>query len=294
MPQSKQFNDSNSEVKTKKFVSGNATIRSSGHKLRPSKTRDKDPGPKFEIGKKLPNCLRGKVIISYDTKAHDLRGEIKRILRQESISKIIGWWEDDEAFENGLEYFSVMEKSLIKASSKVAQASLADIVQNDTRFLEVFDTFVQSFILQALKQRLIECGVIANENTETTFYYQRPPTLRIQPGPSSQHVPKHCDSEYGHQDGEINFWIPLTDRNLTQTDLHVESAPGKHDYTPLGVLFGQLASFHGTTLRHYVPPNTTHFTRVSLDFRVGIKGYFDYKWRMRGTVLDHTRKELVL
>jgi hypothetical protein len=32
------------------------------------------------------------------------------------------------------------------------------------------------------------------------FWYQRPPTLRIQPGPSSRHVRAHHDAEYGHQE----------------------------------------------------------------------------------------------
>ena len=44
-----------------------------------------------------------------------------------------------------------------------------------------------------------------------TFYVQRPPTLRLQPGPSAFTVRPHNDAEYGHQPGELNFWLPLTD-----------------------------------------------------------------------------------
>jgi len=156
----------------------------------------------------------------------------------------------------------------------------------------LFDKFLLDLILPNLKQRLIECNIVPNEETKVSFYYQRPPTLRIQPGPSTQTVPTHCDSEYGHQDGEINFWMPLTDLNLTQTDLLVESFPKKKDYSPLNVRFGEIASFHGSSLYHYVPSNKTKYTRVSLDFRVGLKGYFDPKWRMRGTLADHSRKKV--
>ena len=39
------------------------------------------------------------------------------------------------------------------------------------------------------------------------------------------------------------------------------------------------AQFHGTLLRHYVPPNPTAFTRVSLDFRVGVGRCYDPMWR---------------
>lgn len=277
------------ESKPKNYASGNAVVRSCAHSLRRSKTRDKDPGPKIEVGKQLPDSLRKKIIFPYDTETCDLRKEVKRILRQDFMAEIIGSWKDEKAFESGLEYFSVLRKALLKKTSKKAEASLSDIVQEDKLFLDVFDNFVQSFVLPKLKRSLIENDAISDENIEVSFFYQRPPTIRIQPGPSSQHAPKHCDAQYGHQDGEINFWIPLTDRHLTETDLYVESAPGKEDYTPLDVNFGEVASFHGTSLRHYVPPNVTKFTRVSLDFRVGIEGYFDAKWRMRGTVNDHNR-----
>ena len=61
-------------------------------------------------------------------------------------------------------------------------------------------------------------------------------------------IPSIC-KKIKKQDGELNFWIPLTDKNLTQTDLYVESIPNKNDYMPLDVNFGQVASFHGTSLR---------------------------------------------
>jgi len=115
------------------------------------------------------------------------------------VAELIGSWENENGFEKGLEYFVVLQKAVLKGTSKKARASLSDIVQNDTQFCEVFDSFVQTFILPTLKERLIQCGVVTNESEKTTFYYQRPPTIRIQPGPSSQVVPRHCDSEYGHQ-----------------------------------------------------------------------------------------------
>jgi hypothetical protein len=43
-----------------------------------------------------------------------------------------------------------------------------------------------------------------------------------------------------------------------------------------------------------VPANPTAATRMSLDFRVGVEGYFDPAWTMRGTKADHNRREVVL
>ncbi|CAE7469476.1 strG, partial [Symbiodinium necroappetens] len=109
----------------------------------------------------------------------------------------------------------------------------------------------------------------------TNFSYQYPPTLRIQPGRSEEFKRPHRDAEYGHQIGELNFWMPLTDYNMTQATLWVESSPGAEDFQPLAINHGSIAVFHGTLCRHKVPANTSPFTRVSLDFRIGIGDFFD-------------------
>ena len=128
----------------------------------------------------------------------------------------------------------------------------------------------------------------------TTFWYQRPPTLRLQPGPSERFVACHDDAKYGHQAGELNFWLPLTDYAETRTTLWAESEPGRGDFHPLAPQVGQVAVFYGSFCRHKVPPNPSAHTRASLDFRVGVEGCFDPRWVLRGTLDDHHRREIVL
>ncbi len=127
-----------------------------------------------------------------------------------------------------------------------------------------------------------------------TFYYQRPPTLRIQPGPARALVRAHDDAEYGHQNGELNFWLPLTNRGINGVDLWCETIAGAGDFHPVEVSYGEAVSFHGSSCRHYVNPNHSQRTRVSLDFRVGVEGYFDPCWQMVGTTDDHSRKKVTL
>ena len=159
---------------------------------------------------------------------------------------------------------------------------------------------------------------------ETEFYYQFPPTLRLQPGPSDRIGGRaHTDAEFGHQDGEVNFWLPLTDGIFTGgwaacsggggggggggmdcfgcgdgAMLWVESAPGRGDYHPLGagkaLRPGDIAAFHGTLCRHVAAPNRSAYTRASLDFRVGVGRFFDRTWVLNGTKNDHGRKYLKL
>jgi hypothetical protein len=146
-------------------------------------------------------------------------------------------------------------------------------------------------VLPYLKRRLVAVGALSGDEGSATFYYQRPPTLRLQPGPAWATVKAHNDAEYGHQNGELNFWIPVTDRSLTKVDLHCETNEGLGDYRPLRAMPGQIIAFHGSSCRHLVNSNETEFTRVSIDFRVGVEGFFDPYWQMQGTTDDHGRRE---
>eukprot|EP00585_Thalassiosira_rotula_P022890 CAMPEP_0196224268 /NCGR_PEP_ID=MMETSP0912-20130531/48320_1 /TAXON_ID=49265 /ORGANISM="Thalassiosira rotula, Strain GSO102" /LENGTH=178 /DNA_ID=CAMNT_0041503541 /DNA_START=42 /DNA_END=575 /DNA_ORIENTATION=+ len=175
-----------------------------------------------------------------------------------------------------------------KGKLQEAQEYLSDAAASDARFLDVFDSFVVEKVLPHFKERLRAAG--AHEGDKPlTFYYQRPPTLRIQPGPSRAYVRAHNDAEYGHQNGELNFWLPLTSRRKTGVDLLCESKEGVGDYHPLKAEYGEVVSFHGTSCRHYVGANHSLWTRVSLDFRVGVEGFFDAQWQMAGTTNDHSR-----
>ena len=183
-----------------------------------------------------------------------------------------------------------------------AAAYLSERVASSTELLELYDRFMESVVLPQLKARLLVLDAAAadddngstssNDDTPTmTFYYQRPPTLRLQPGPARAVVKPHSDSEYGHQMGELNYWVPLTDRKLTQVDLYCESFSHQGDYyRALVANPGEAVSFHGSSCRHYVNANPSDYTRVSFDFRVGVGGgYFDPAWQMAGTTSDHDR-----
>jgi hypothetical protein len=205
----------------------------------------------------------------------------------------------DHETERKMEHFRIPPQSLSRSDFggqlTEAQEALSECIATDPHFLDTFDRLVMDVVLPWLKARLLECSMGGDNNdgdAPTTFYYQRPPTLRLQPGPSAATVKPHSDSVYGHQDGELNFWIPLMNNELTGTYLWAESLPGKGDYHPLKVQYGEMASFHGTHCRHYVPANSSTYTRASLDFRVGIGGMFDPTWQMLGTKADHSRRQV--
>lgn len=292
-----------------KYPMGLPTLRSATHRVRYSakkaKGREKDK-PKVGSGIKgdadeafvsnLPMAIRGEHVIAYDSEDIDLHRALVELLSDPELEALLGGWSEG-ASDRRMVNFSIPPQSLNhRKGGSLAQAQdiLSTKIGTDELFLSTFDRIVMEVVLPWLKAHLAECGFLDDEVTPTTFYYQRPPTLRLQPGPSKAVVKPHCDSIYGHQDGELNFWLPLMDNDLTGTYLWAESMPNRGDYRPLKVKYGEIASFHGSYCRHYVPANLTSYTRASIDFRVGIQGLFDPEWEMIGTRADHNRREVKL
>ena len=105
----------------------------------------------------------------------------------------------------------------------------------------------------------------------------------------------HTDAEYGHQPGEVNFWLPFTSLDETST-LWAESAPHNGDFYPLLLQVGEVWHFPGSTCRHFTKPNISGKTRVSLDFRCSVASCFDRSWKLRGSgdKSRHSMREVVL
>jgi hypothetical protein len=273
------------------YTTGIPTLRSSAHRVKYS---PKHRNTIKNRGKCLPPEICENLIIPYDTEKYNFTAAAKDFLETCDPS-IVGTFRSSR-----LEDLSIPSHSLNRSANggicEQAQSSLSDQLANYQPFLQIFDDFVIQCILPDLKRRIRSLATshdttMALLDSPMTFYYQRPPTMRLQPGPARAQVKAHCDSVYGHQDGELNFWLPLTDRNQTKVDLHVSPSPHFPNPCPaIPIQVGEVLSFHGTKRSHFVNSNPTPYTRVSLDFRVGVEGYFDPEWEMVGTTSDHTRK----
>ena len=287
------------------YKSGIPTLRSSAHRVKIKKQcRNHDPKPKDRYGNEtnttwLPNELLKEDILKYDESQYDLNGAIPNLLFN-CDPDIVGTFENGEETSIRLEDFRVPVPSIWRKVNggrcEQSQKYLSGQVAANEAFLQVFDKFVLEVALPYFKRRLLASTLMENEDKESPimFYYQRPPTLRLQPGPGWAKVKPHNDAEYGHQNGELNFWIPLTDRDLTGVDLWSETSFEQDDYHPIPANLGEAVVWHGSSCRHFVNANASNNTRVSLDFRVGAQGFFDPYWQMRGTTDDHGRQEVSL
>ena len=89
------------------------------------------------------------------------------------------------------------------------------------------------------------------------------------------------DAVFGHQAGEINFWMPLTPTHETSC-LYAETKPEKGDWYPFHPLKpGEIMRFPGTFCRHKTIPNVSGKTRVSIDFRCSMSTCFDKNYQGR-------------
>ena len=318
------------------YKTGIPTLRSSAHRVKYSLDhRQHNPNPKGSNGNStnttLPTKLCNEDIFSYSTDEYNFHDAVIGML-QSCDEQFVGTFRslaDGTIVIPRLDNFVVPPETLTRTCQhgrlESAQEYLSDAVASDSNFLNLFDRFVVERVLPHIKKQL-SC-VLDEDNSSNrcdgpiTFYYQRPPTMRIQPGPARAMVRPHHDAEYGRellycscfhllvlrevelthamflhpdQNGELNFWLPLTCRRKTGVDLWCESKSDAGDFHPVKVEYGEVASFHGSSCRHYVNPNHSLWTRVSLDFRVGVEGYFDPEWQMNGTTKDHDRMKVTL
>jgi len=255
----------------------------------------------------LPEMLHGERILTFMPQHYDLYGTATQLL---SSLPSLGYYPPGDAapLATGAGVARVADDSPTDSATTVAPARLesfhvtADVfrsfkarqvlyraVGGDAPFLRIYERLVLEVVLPALLNAcdtapLPGLGPAAVEH----LYYQYPPTMRLQPGPSTQHGRVHRDAEYGHQSGEINCWMPLSSYALTRTTLWVETAPGAADFHPLEVDHGQIACFHGALRHHYAPANPSHSLRVSLDFRIGVGVFFDPEWSLPGVKASHS------
>ena len=107
-------------------------------------------------------------------------------------------------------------------------------------------------------------------------------------------ISMHCDKDYdNHQDAEINFWIPVTLVGGNNS-LFLESKPGKGDFQPVELQYGQYLKFDGHNCRHYTVHNDTDTCRVSFDFRVIPSKLCTQKQRIGDFCVEETTSDAFL
>jgi len=88
----------------------------------------------------------------------------------------------------------------------------------------------------------------------------------------------HCDGDYGHPEGEINFMLTFSGQYGNNT-CFVETFPESNIFEPIEMKYGEFASFNGNKCRHFNKRNDTGICRVSIDFRVIPKSKYNCNYK---------------
>lgn len=191
------------------YQSGIPTLRSSAHRVKfKPKSRKHDPRPTNRYGEEtgtlwLPDEIRKECVFSYDTARYDMAGAVRSLLLKCDPAIVGSFLDDSERLEDFCVPAPSTWRSVNGGQCESAQKYLSDAVASDDEFLAIFDRLVEEVVVPYVKDRLVKVGAVDEESGSTEFYYQRPPTLRLQPGPAWAQVKPHNDAEYGHQNGEL-------------------------------------------------------------------------------------------
>jgi hypothetical protein len=126
-------------------------------------------------------------------------------------------------------------------------------------FHELYRSFVEEVVAPAIGDDLL---------------VQRIPNFRFQLPGNVAVRGFHRDRDDGHQEAEINCWVPLTPVEESSA-VWIESIEGKGDHRPVLVQPGDMLVFDGANLEHGNVVHDGCSTRVSFDFRVVRRSLFE-------------------
>ena len=230
--------------------------------------RARDAGPVPELPASLAKH-REEAVFTYDTARYPLGEAIARLLEVEGVAAALSQMHTLPELPvqvpncpKVMHAFKFAGRKMPKPWTKALMREkrlIASMEKSEPwlAFMEVYNRFVRDVVVPL-------CGPV--EETKG-IRCQAPPTLRVHMPSRKPTIPPHTDSDYeAHQDAEINFWCPVTDVWGNNT-LWTETAPGREDFHPIEIGYGQILRFHGNRCTHFTKSNDTGATRVSFDFR---------------------------
>lgn len=198
---------------------------------------------------------------------HKFQYNIKQYNFQEVLRKIFDDW--TEPIENLHKYFENSESLTQITIDDDTKTNFHKKYYNSPYYNELINlyyTFLREVVLPLFKD-------------DEEFIVQKDPSFRINlpnntalgyrpnMGDPEDKIGLHCDGDYAHPDGEINFMLTFG-KQYGNNSCFVETSPGNEEYYPIEINFGEFVSFYGNKCRHFNRINDTNISRISIDFRV--------------------------
>lgn len=199
--------------------------------------------------------------IAYDSSKHDFQSIFKRIFEVTDLQNV------------HLAYPSLDEQLTFEKDTKTHfHRKYYDSVYY-TEVIDLYNTFVRDVILP----RYSDTAYAVQVDPSFRIHLPNNTALGIREEDTEDRIGIHCDADYNHQPGEINFVLPITQMFDTNT-LYVESSPLIGDFHPVTLEIGEVFCFYGNKCRHFNKCNRTEKTRISLDFRIIPMSSYDETW----------------
>jgi len=226
----------------------------------------------------IPKHLQNLTIFNYDTSKYPFREAIADLLKvqDDDLENLHCTEQGKLALEE--EMSGAQHRKRGKQPHYIRLWTRAGQTGERDTFNQILDKFVAEFVARRMS------STHDKEDGDSTppvaVAYQKDPTFRVVLPSGQQLGYRHCDADYHHPPAEINWWIPLTTVFDTNT-LHTESLPGKGDFAPINLQYGQALRFYGNMCCHYTVPNVSDTCRVSFDMRVLSLDHHDPEWTDR-------------
>jgi len=241
-------------------------------------------------GPQLLEPIRRPYVIEYDTTRYPFREALLAILNEDGeeeegplptadLSELHKYpnhkcsTHDVDKAGNAIAHYQVLwNKNRDRQDEAFEGQKRAKPSTHYARFEDVYRSFIRDVVGPSVLRGPHEEAVPLQYGLKVlgpnTVLFQRTPTFRTQLPSASPIGKMHTDEGYHHQPSELNFWMPLSDHVQGNNSLWVESSPGKGDFAPLLLKYGQCYRGYLNKCRHHTVANDTDRTRASLDFRV--------------------------
>lgn len=221
---------------------------------------------------------------------HKFTYNIKKYNFKEIICNIFDNWEHPigelyKYFENSdkMDQILIDQDTKTKFHRKYYDSSFYN------EFLDTYYRFVREVIFTLFPE---ETELVVQKDPSFRIHLPNNTALGFRPNKSDPEdkVGLHCDGDYGHPEGEINFILTLSGQ-LGNNSCFVETFPYSDIFEPLEMNYGEFVSFNGNRCRHFNKRNDTGVARVSIDFRIIPKSKYNDQYKE--TSIHGKRKFLI-
>jgi hypothetical protein len=195
-----------------------------------------------------------------------------------------------QLFEKNYEYYGsledlheILETSLISEEDKEYHKQIHDWNQDrNSIFIKQFHKYVdetpefeqtyKSFLTNYVKPLFpLEEKIVVQKTPNIRFHFPDSAAIGRDPKDPENIIGLHCDSNFGHNENEMNFIIPLTsmyDTNSIYYETEQDSNIDPQQFENLILKRNVFFQVYFNKLRHCNKINITNKTRISFDIRV--------------------------